>query len=126
LEQFFNILPGDSYTNSYLNNGSEFNSSQQQFFSNALKTQQFQSSNPNSTLIVKSEYDNPNKSISTVNAKVLNRNYFEELSFRFFVVTEVKQNLSMLNRYDFTKNAFERYLVMILASILSNFERRKP
>jgi len=77
---------------------------------------------------MKSDYENTNtnKSISTVNAKVLNRNYFEELAFRFFVVTEVKQNLAMLNRYDFTKNAFERYIVMILASILSNFERRKP
>lgn len=40
-------------------------------------------------------------------------------------MTEIKQNLSTLNRYDFTKNAFERYIVMVLASILSNFERRK-
>ena len=79
LEQFFGVIGNDTSSQS------QFNSSQQQLFSNALKNPSVQSSNTN--IFVKSEYENPNKSLSTINTKVLNRNYFEELAFRFFVVT---------------------------------------
>ena len=64
------------------------------------------------------------KSFTTINTKVINRHYFEELGFRYFVCIELKSRLSSLNRYNFTKNNFERLIVLIISSIVCNFNRR--
>jgi hypothetical protein len=56
--------------------------------------------------------------------KVVSRFYFEELSWRYFVATELRCMLPQLNRHNFTKNNFERLIVLIIASVLSSFRRR--
>ena len=56
--------------------------------------------------IIESKHIFQQKSLTTINTKLLNRHYFEELSFRYFVCIELKSRLSSLNRYNFTKNNF--------------------
>lgn len=61
----------------------------------------------------------------TIQAKVLNRNFFEELGWRYFVCTELRTNLGFLNRFNFKQNIFERYIVLVVGSILSAIKRKK-
>lgn len=39
---------------------------------------------------------------------------------------EIRTNLALLNRYNFKQNLFERYIVLLVGSILSSLKRKKP
>jgi hypothetical protein len=44
--------------------------------------------------------------MTTIQTKVINRNYFEELSWRYFVCIEIRTRLPLLNRYNFKHHIF--------------------
>jgi hypothetical protein len=66
------------------------------------------------------------RSPSIVQTRVINRNYFEELAWRYFVCVELRTHLPFLNRYNFKQNLFERYLAFLIASVICNYRRRTP
>lgn len=42
------------------------------------------------------------------------------------MIIELRTNLSFLNRYNFKQNIFERYIVLLIASVLSALKKKKP